>query len=319
MRDLTAWAVRWAPQHLRGGLPGREAADVWYQLALHIEAALLGVLEEPPPAPSEHSQPVEGESPSEVEPDWFAGIALDLVKFFDLVPYELLFSLFEHLGMPPEVLRALRGFYREVECRFALGEVLGRWFRKTSGLFQGDPFAMLLILGLTAVLALAILRCGCTPHGYVDDLTPTAQGPEAGTRLLPAASRTDAWLRLTKQRLAPSKTWSFATHPRLRAFLKERLRMGGARIRSRLGGRILGAHISTSRRRQGGSHLTRLSKAARRMERIMRLPHGGGPKQQMVQAAGVACAVYGAEVAALPQRQLASLDAAALKAWWGPL
>ena len=82
-----------------------------------------------------------------------------------MVPFEQVFDLFEHLGLPLPLARALRGFYREVECRFALGTTLGEVFRKTSGLFQGDPFSMMLILGLTAVWAEAAERCGCTPHG----------------------------------------------------------------------------------------------------------------------------------------------------------
>ena len=95
------------------------------------------------------------------------------------------------LGMPEELVRALLGYYREVECRFAIGNTLGQVFRKTSGVFQGDPFSMLLILGLTAVWAEAAHRCGCVPHGYVDDLTPTAAGEEAGERLLAAAADDD--------------------------------------------------------------------------------------------------------------------------------
>ena len=83
---------------------------------------------------------------------------------------------------------------------------------------------MMLIPGLTAVWAEATERCGCTPHGYVDDLTPTAEGPEAGDRLLACAERTTDWLRVTKQELAPNKTWSFATRPELRTFLRRRLR-----------------------------------------------------------------------------------------------
>ena len=88
---------------------------------------------------------------------------------------------------------------------------MGQVFRKTSGVFQGDPFSMLLILGLTAVWAEAAHRCGCVPHGYVDDLTPTAEGPTAGERLIACAARTDDWLRVPKQRPAPSTTWSGAS------------------------------------------------------------------------------------------------------------
>ena len=141
-----------------------------------------------------------------------------------------------------------------------------------------------------------------------------AEGPSAGERLIACAARTDDWLRVTKQRLAPSKTWSFATRPSLRKFLTQRLHMGGARIKNKLSGRILGAHISVSQRRMGGCHLQRLTKGKRRFERIARLPHGGGPLRRMAEVAGVTCAVYGAETTPLPLRQLQALDAAALRA-----
>ena len=83
------------------------------------------------------------------------GVALDLVKVFDMVPYELVFDLFAHLGLPETMVRPLRGFYREVECRFAMGTTLGKRFRKTAGVFQGDPMSMIKVVGLTAVLAVA--------------------------------------------------------------------------------------------------------------------------------------------------------------------
>ena len=117
-----------------GGQPEEAAAGVDNDdpdlPALVSEREECGLPELPPP-PAEPAR-----SP---EADYFAGIALDLVKFFDMVPFEQVFDLFEHLGLPLPLARALRGFYREVECRFAIGTTLGAVFRKTSGVFQGVP------------------------------------------------------------------------------------------------------------------------------------------------------------------------------------
>ena len=38
---------------------------------------------------------------------------------------------------------------------------------------------------------------------------------------LAAAERIDTWLRITKQKLAPKKTWSFATQPWLKQLLEK--------------------------------------------------------------------------------------------------
>ena len=38
---LQCWHALWLPKALRGGAPGREAADVYYQLALDIEQSSL--------------------------------------------------------------------------------------------------------------------------------------------------------------------------------------------------------------------------------------------------------------------------------------
>merc|ERR1712138_140843 len=101
---------------------------------------------------------------------------MGLQKAFELCPTEITMRLLEHTGMPKPIVKALRGFYSGIKCVFAHGGVVGEWFRKTAGLFQGCPWSMLAMSNMTTVWAHLVDRQQVQPMGYVDDLNLIAKG-----------------------------------------------------------------------------------------------------------------------------------------------
>ena len=108
-----------APRCMVTGL-GRRAEDVWMDLALAVESAL-----------------VDGSD--------LVGMSIDWSKIFDRVPQGIAFQLAERQGIHPRVLQPLRGMYREMQRRLVMGGHVGKELAASNGIIQGCPLSVLLL------------------------------------------------------------------------------------------------------------------------------------------------------------------------------
>ena len=66
-----------------------------------------------------------------------AGMSIDYVKCFDLIPQAVVLALALELGMDPGVARALGAMYKQLRRAFKVAGCLGAWWRATNGILQG--------------------------------------------------------------------------------------------------------------------------------------------------------------------------------------
>ena len=80
-----------------------------------------------------------------------AGMSIDYVKCFDLIPQAVVLALALELGMDPGVARALGAMYKQLRQAFKVAGCLGAWWRATNGIPQGCPLSVILVNVLTTI------------------------------------------------------------------------------------------------------------------------------------------------------------------------
>ena len=78
-----------------------------------------------------------------------AGMSIDYVKCFDLIPQAVVLALAMELGMDPGTCRALRAMYKQLRRAFKVAGALGLWWQATNGILQGCPLSTILVNVLT--------------------------------------------------------------------------------------------------------------------------------------------------------------------------
>ena len=80
-----------------------------------------------------------------------AGMSIDYVKCFDLIPQAVVLALVLELGMDPGVARALGAMYKQLRRAIKVAGCLGAWWRATNGILQGCPLSVNLVNVLTTI------------------------------------------------------------------------------------------------------------------------------------------------------------------------
>ena len=131
LRDVLLWQEAWAHPEAYGFRPCRGAIDRAGVTAVLLELARLK--------------------------GWnLAGLSLDYVKCFDIIPQAVVLRLARELGMDRVTLRALAAMYRQLRRAFRLAGSLGEWWRATNGILQGCPLSVVLINLLTSIWKMEI-------------------------------------------------------------------------------------------------------------------------------------------------------------------
>ena len=85
-----------------------------------------------------------------------AGMSIDYVKCFDLIPQDVVLALALELGMDLGVARALGAMYKQLRRAFKVAGCLGTWWRATNGILQGRPLSVILVNVLTTIWKLEV-------------------------------------------------------------------------------------------------------------------------------------------------------------------
>ena len=80
-----------------------------------------------------------------------AGMSIDYIKCFVLLPQAVVFALALELGMDPGTCRALRAMYKQLRRAFKIAGSLGLWWRATNAILQGCPLSVILVNVLTTI------------------------------------------------------------------------------------------------------------------------------------------------------------------------
>ena len=147
-QHLQEWHMSWCPVELKGGIPGRETTDAYFQVALEIEHANFS------------NHPI-------------FGILFDYQKCFDNVAWTIERGLLRDMGLPMTILNAMMAFNQNVFRRFKLGSSVGPKFGNTNSICQGCPLAILRINSLIAAWVQVIHKHPdtqlCNTNAFIDD------------------------------------------------------------------------------------------------------------------------------------------------------
>eukprot|EP00973_Karenia_brevis_P013783 1871111-Karenia_brevis.AAC.1 len=101
MRHIRSWQEKWIQPCQHGARQRHSTEDVYWQLALKIERAMLEDLP-------------------------LYGFTLDYAKCFDQIPWDIMFRLAEQLGMSGRILKPVESMYLNLRRRFKYAGSCGR-------------------------------------------------------------------------------------------------------------------------------------------------------------------------------------------------
>ena len=140
------WQEQWADSALHGYRPGRRAEDVWIDLALSVESAM-------------------------VDGSYLMVMSIGWSKYVDRVPQEIAIRLAERQGINSRVLQPLRGMYRELRRRFVVDGHVGMKFAASNGIIQGCLLTVLILnlLMNTWARSMKVGPTAAMPKVFADD------------------------------------------------------------------------------------------------------------------------------------------------------
>ena len=287
LRDAMRWQEGWAHPGQHGFRPKHGTLDVYWEMALRVEDALLSGTE-------------------------LAGILLDYAKCFDRLPHGIMLRLASESGAPDRLMAPIRSMYSHLRRRFKFCGGVGEVFQATNGILQGCPLSVVLLNLLVSVWARAVsAETDASPSAYADDTG--ALGSQDAVR--DAGQITVAYCSLTGQQLNVDKSACFAVGAVEGAYS---LILNGKRVPQVLSDRCLGAHLSFTTSQEPGDHITqRLRRALDAAHRIAALPLPLTARSRMLAAQPCAAAFYGTEVTQLTAGQQTKLAGAVLHVLWG--
>ena len=287
LRDAMRWQEGWAHPGQHGFRPKHGTLDVYWEMALRVEDALLSGTE-------------------------LAGILLDYAKCFDRLPHGIMLRLASESGASERLMAPIRSMHSHLRRRLKFCGGVGEVFQATNGNLQGCPLSVVLLNLLVSVWARAVsAETGTSPSAYADDTS--VLGTKNAVR--DAGQVTVDYCSLTGQQLNVEKSACFAVGAEAGTYS---LILNGKLVPQVLSDRCLRAHLSFTTSQEPGAHIPhRLRRALDVAHRIAALPLQLTARSRMLAAQPCAAAFYGTEVTQLTAAQQTQLAGAAMQVLWG--
>ena len=290
VRDIMHGQEKWADTALYGYRPGRRAEDVWMDLAVSVEAAL-----------------VEGAD--------LVGMSIDWSKCFDRVPQGIAFNLAEKQGLHPRVLQPLRGMYRDLRRRFVMAGHVGSEFAASNGVIQGCPLSVLLLNLLMNTWARAVKAqtATATPKVYADDAGVLSQN---SCDIDNALKITGRFATVTQQRLNVDKTKVWGTTETARQSVRD-LNLDGGKLDVVNKLKSLGIQLRCARKMTNDVANERIRTGITISRRIRWAPLPLQAKANLIACLVGPIAMYGFLAGGFASKLVNSLRTAVVTALWG--
>ena len=270
-----------APLGLNGGLPGRSASEVWWQLQFDVECSLL------------HSEVM-------------AGISLDLSKAFNTLPRTPVFALGSKAGLPQQLTTAWSGAVSGCCRRFQIRGSVGPPLLSCTGFPEGCALSVVSMVLVDMAVHWHVTKVvpSASITTFVDDWKTKASSAEDAVRALRAAEQFAVMWDLTLDR---SKSVAWATSSLARKVLRQQ----GLPVV--LATRDLGGHVSFCKKK---SNFT-LADRTKKLDAIWpRLQASSSPYRYKVRALWSSAwpkALYGASVTLIGRNHMQVLRSGALR------
>lgn len=285
LQDLKGWQELWATSGQHAFRADHSTEDVFWVLALQVEAALLD---------GRH----------------LYGLKFDFAKCFDRLPHNVLLKLVQRMGMSSRILGPLNTMYLKLVRRFKFAGSVGKEFKATNGILQGCPISVILLNALLSVWARAVEAevTGVSADTFADDVGVSSYEP-ASTQL--AADLTNEFARLTNQELSIKKSFSFTT-----AVSMDPVFVAGEALQIKRHADVLGASISFDGSTQAGKSKDKATQATLLANRLFWLPLSWEQKSQVAKALVMGKVLFGSSVADADIMSLKKLRSAIVRALW---
>lgn len=195
MRDMQPWIQEWMLPEMHSGGPGRGAEDGWYERALQAElAAAPGI-------------PLTGGS-------------TDMIKCYDSLVRQLIYTVLGRAGFPRGVLCAYMGFIDGVHYCHRLSLGVGAWHTRERSIPQGRPWSVTFLALLMRPWILRTRAVGAVPRVLADDMSLCTTG-EAHFRATCSGMRiTQLYVRAIGGRVSAPKSYTYSSCKDTRAALR---------------------------------------------------------------------------------------------------
>ena len=196
LKSMQGWIEGWALEEMFAGVPGQGAVDAWYQALMDIEQMLL-------------------------EGTPFCGGAADIHKFFDQIQRKLVYEIAEMAGMPKGILLAYRNFLENLNVYNGIGKHVGFKYSRKCGVPQGCPLSMPMVALLLRTWIIQMRSMNVIPKVLADDVLVMATGRRMIRQYTKALNYTHQFLQDMGSKVAPGKSYNFASTNIGRRWLKE--------------------------------------------------------------------------------------------------
>ena len=286
--QLQTWQQTVMPMQLKGGVKGRQMAEVHSTLQMEID----------------HAHSFHG---------YFAAVKLDKSKCFDRLMPKLCAAIMLTLGLPVGFARAFVALYSRMTRFLAFKQ----WTRAqpistANGVVQGCSLSLLCVNLHMAIWTWIVGQIpGVDFRAFIDDTYLWTRDAKID-HLVAAVKATELWDSLCGQFLNAGKRELFATNGEQRRALRHAFpQMKLVEVVN-----ILGAHVQTTRKNVGLFPMSTLQGALRDCEAIRSLPCDSYKRAQILATKVLPQVAFAPQLNFLPKRQLAKLQCAIADALW---
>ena len=286
--QLQSWQQEVIPWQLKGGIKGRQMAEVHLTIQQEIDAAHC----------------LHGS---------FSGLKLDKSKCFDRLVPKLCAALMLALGLPRGLVCGFLALYTRMTRYLSFKQ----WTRSqpistANGVVQGCSLSLLCINLHIAVWAWLMRHIdGMDFRAFIDDTYLWTRLPSID-KLVAAVRATELWDSLCGQFLNASKCEIFASSSGLR----QQLRLAFPTMKVVEVVNILGAHVQTTKKNVGNFPTAKIQAALRDCESIRSLPCDSYKRAQILATKVLPQVAFAPQLNFIPKRLLAKLQCAIADALW---
>ena len=289
LRHLAEWVDTWKLPEMFAGVPEMGAVDAWYGVLLRLEQLKL-----------------EGS-------DFCGGVA-DIAKFFDQIRRQVVYHIARMAGMPERVLNPYAAYLENLQLHNCLAGGVGTSHQRKCGIPQGCPFSMMMVALIMRSWISVMATCQVSCFILADDVLILSAGTNITDKFVKALNGTHRYLQMMGARVAPDKSFNFASKSLYTNWLKqtEWEHIGKKNIDVVKDFRYLGAHLSSRASLRSPTLDKRLDQAIQQLKRLKFCPATAEAKAHAIAAKIYSGALYGVEAAALGTAALVSLSTAVI-------
>ena len=171
----------------------------------------------------------------------------DIAKFFDQIRRDLVFKVSRAAGMPEGIVSAYEAYISNLQVYNCVAGGIGKPYTRRCGIPQGCPFSMTMVALIMRSWILEMRNfTGIACYILADDVLIISTGIKMANTFVNALNAAQKYLHMMGAKVAPDKSYNFASSNKVRRWLKTTLwEQTDSSIEVITDPRYLGAHLTT--------------------------------------------------------------------------